>query len=119
MGNKTYRTIDEIKKDFGAPTYEGNAYINLAESIAVNKLLETRDDVLNGQVYMDSESVFSDYETITDYDDSYLIYLYGFEKDGLIYTFVTDTRGETFEFYYIQLADDSGQSTDSTVSSDE
>ena len=99
-------TFDEIASFLGQPTYVGTSYATLPEVLAVNQLNEESDGiVLNGPVDIEMTSEFSEYMDVKSYDEQYEVYLRSYQKDGLVYTFVTDQGLDTFYFYYIILAE--------------
>lgn len=100
-GDTTLNETDKITELLGIPTYEGNAYVTLPEAICINILNNTRGNAIRGLVDIDTNNEFSDYTTINSYDNQYLVYLYAYSVDGLMYTFVCSDKNEGFDFYYI------------------
>ena len=94
------RTIDEVKKVLGNITYEGESQATFAEAVAINKMLETRD-ILHGEVAMTVEKSHEDLTQVSGYDSAYDIYIYTFQKEGLVYTFVSGDRSGQFIYYSI------------------
>ena len=92
--------IEEVKTMLGQPVYEGNSTVILPEAIAINTLNDDRR-VINGRVDMDTTEVYSDDIVVNSIAPDYPVYIYTFERGGLIYSFVCRERGGKFEFYEI------------------
>ena len=105
-GLKDAKTISEINDLIGPVSFEGNAYINLPETLAINILNSNGKTVFGGKLDVFADTQYKDYVKVTGYDDNRLIYLYGYEVDGLLYTFVCDNSNSNFDFYFIQLLDE-------------
>lgn len=99
-GQSNLTTIAELKGLFGDPIYEGNSEVTMEEAVAINRLCDEKD-VLFGPVDWKKTDEYDEYSIIDSYDSSYVVYLYGFEKDGLVYTFVCSDKNDVFAFYYI------------------
>ena len=52
-----------------------------------------------------AERIYDDYYRVTDYDREKEVFLYSFEKNGLIYTFVGQDQQGTFSYYSITEAE--------------
>lgn len=104
IGESKSEKLSEISKVMGNPIYEGNSGILLPEAVAVNILNETKP-VLSGPVEMETEELFSDVSTVYTYDDTYSVYLTSYQSNGLIYTFVSNAKNDTFVFYVITKAE--------------
>ena len=100
QGNSVCDSISDLNKLFGKPVYEGNANVTLGEAVAINAMCQTTGDVLNGPVTLETENLYSDYTTVNSIED-YMIYLYSYEADGLMYNFITSKRNGNFFFYSI------------------
>ena len=98
--NMVCRTIDDVKKALGNITYEGESQATFPEAVAINKILETRD-ILHGEVAMTAEKSHEDLTQVSGYDTDYDIYIYTFQKEGLVYTFVSGDRSGQFLYYAI------------------
>lgn len=98
-GNK-YTTIDELRGIFGNPSFEGNSEVTMGEAVAINQLCTNRT-VLFGPVEMGKTEEFDEYSVIDSFDQTYTVYLYGFQKDGLLYTFLCRDKNDVFAFYSI------------------
>ena len=100
-GSKECTTIDEVRDYFGAEDYEGNSEISMPEAVALNWMVRNRG--LEAQaVDMTVNSDYSDYQEITGYDSSRLVYIHAFRKDGLLYSFICPNRTGGFWFYSIE-----------------
>ncbi len=100
-GGKTLTTIEELERFFGSEDYQGNSEVNMPEAVAINWMADNKN---SGQKKVDMElsPEFDDYLTIEGFDAAYTVYIYSFRKDGLIYTFICQDRGESFSFYSIE-----------------
>lgn len=98
-GSTACTTIAELKQYFGKASYEGNSDVTMPEAVAINQLASG----IGGTVIeMDITSVYEDYIQVNDWNDSYVVYLYSFTRDGLVYTFVCEDRDGGFFFYTIE-----------------
>ena len=99
------KTISEVEDIIGEQSFEGNAYINLPEAISINILNSNGNTVFGGKVDIEADTQYKDYIQVKGFTDR-LVYLYGYEVDGLLYTFVCEKAGSDFEYYFIQLLDE-------------
>ena len=78
----------------------------------INRLNEASDTpVINGAADIIENEVYTEYTEVSSYDTEYLVYLHSYEKDGLVYNFVSSANDSTFAFYYIlqrNQSDDAG-----------
>lgn len=100
IGKKDVDTISDLKAYFKETQYEGNSNVTLSEAVCINELSEKKD-VFSGKVEMYTEEPFDDAVQIIGYDINYVLYLYSFEKDGLIYTFYCQDKNQGFSMYSI------------------
>lgn len=99
-------TFDKIAEYLGQPVYVGSSYATLPEILCVNRLNDASDAiVLNGKANVQMSATYTEYKEVSDYDAQYEVYLRSYQKDGLIYTFVTEQGLDTFYFYYILTED--------------
>ncbi len=98
--------IQSLKAMLGDPIYEGNSAVILPEAIAINIMNDNRRTI-NGKVEMDVTEVYSDDIIVNSFDSDYPVYVYSFERGGLVYSFVCRERGGKFEFYEIMDGGDS------------
>ena len=112
IGSHDYTTFDGIKQALGEPTYVGDSYATLPELMIINRLNEASDmSVINGSADIVEDEVYTEYTEVSSYDTDYVVYLHSYEKDGLVYNFVSSPDDTTFAFYYIlqrNQADDEG-----------
>ena len=102
VGREVCRTFDELASSFGSPTYVGESFATLPELLMINRLNdESEINILGGSANITTNDVYKEYIEVTDYDTQYMVYLHSYEKDGLIYNFVSDESDDTFAFYYI------------------
>lgn len=100
-GSKECTTIDEVRDYFGAEDYEGNSEISMPEAVALNWMVRNRGLEVQ-TVDMTVNSDYSDYQEITGYDSSRMVYIHAFRKDGLLYSFICPDRTGGFWFYSIE-----------------
>lgn len=104
-GEEEYNYIAEISRLFGDAIYEGNAYLTMPEAVAIHTMNRTKT-ALHGDVSGTWEQYLQDAVTVEEYDDSYSVYLYSFEQEGVRYTFFCKDRSGKFEMYSIEKADE-------------
>lgn len=98
--------IQSLKAMLGDPIYEGNSAVILPEAIAINIMNDNRRTI-NGKVEMDVTEVYSDDIIVNSFASDYPVYVYSFERGGLVYSFVCKERGGKFAFYEIMDGGDS------------
>ena len=103
-GESEASNLDQLKKLFGAPAYEGNSNVIFPEAVAINIINEYKP-VFDGKVKTDTEENFSDDIFVNSYDRDYKVYVYTFMKGDLMYSFVSPDSNGDFEFYYITKAE--------------
>ena len=102
IGSHDYTTFDGIQQALGEPTYVGDSYATLPELMIINRLNESSElPVINGPGEIIENEVFTEYTEVENYDTDYIVYLHSYEKDGLVYNFVSSKDDPTFAFYYI------------------
>ena len=99
VGTEKFSTIEELKSYFGSENYEGQSLITMPEAVCYSQL--------SGSMATDvvTERIYDDYYRVTDYDGEKEVFLYSFEKNGLIYTFVGQDQQGTFSYYSITEAE--------------
>lgn len=97
----SYTNIGDITEAFGESAYEGNTAVSLKDAIAVNEACRERQ-ILNGRVLVQGEAVFDDVYQVEEYDGSYLVYLYVFQIDDIVYTFYTTEKNNGFDMYSME-----------------
>ncbi|MCR5453257.1 MAG: hypothetical protein K6F00_11590 [Lachnospiraceae bacterium] len=101
LGDKICTNAEQLETVFGQPSYQGESRVTLPEALAINHLND-ESPVYSGKVSMELTRTYDDYYTVSNFDRSYIVYLYTYEKDGLIYTFLTrDPLGNGFDLYFI------------------
>lgn len=100
-GDEVCSTIEQVSAHLGEAANEGNSDIVPAEAVAAHWLAE-RDAKFALQADLETTAEYEDYLTIESFDDSRMVYLYVFYKDGLIYTFVCADESGEFLFYSIE-----------------
>ncbi len=104
IGNYDYDTFDGLNQVFGEPSYVGDSYASLPELLIINKLNQDSDiQVLNGVAEVVETEVFQEYTEVASYDTDYVVYLHSYEKDGLVYNFVSLEGDPGFAFYYVMV----------------
>lgn len=96
-GEQTAFDMNAVKQILGKPSFEGNAYINLAEAVGVDYL-----GINDMGVDVIKTHPFDEAYSIENYNRNALVYLYMFEVDDLTYTFVCRDRDQEFLFYSIE-----------------
>lgn len=93
--------IEEIKSILGEPVYEGNTYLNMAETAALNSELSAIEH-LNLDLQLQTESGVENVYSVKNYNKTQRIYIYTFEYEGIQYTFYCSDKDSGFEMYMIQ-----------------
>ncbi len=99
-GGETCESVADLEQYFGMPVYEGNSDVTMPEALAINRMVEAGRG--GNAVEMEIRSEYDDYCIVDGWDASRAVYLYSFEKDGLVYTFVCGDRDGGFSFYSIE-----------------
>lgn len=100
VGTEQLDTIGQLRDYFGTEDYEGQSLVTMPEAVCYGYLTQG-----NGAYNLEMEYVYDDYRKVTGYADDAEVSLISFEKDGLIYTFVSGEQGEGFSFYSITKAE--------------
>lgn len=100
-GGRMYTGVDQLEEYFGTKDFEGNSEVTLAEALSINWLAEKQTGSAQ-TVDMELTTVLDDYLIVEGFDDTYVVYLYSFHKEGLVYTFVCQDRNDSFSFYSIE-----------------
>lgn len=97
---ESYNSINRITQAFGQPDYSGTAWVDLPETVSIN-LLAGQDNSVEG-VGIQATSTYEGVYTVTGYDKDRQMYIYSYERDGLLYTFYcTDAGVDQFFMYAI------------------
>ncbi|MDR1572716.1 MAG: hypothetical protein LBS24_00200 [Clostridiales Family XIII bacterium] len=96
LGGKDIDAINDVAAALGEPTYFGETWVTLPDSVAAN---------LSGQgqiepIDMELQRNFEDAYTVTSYDEDRQIYIYVFENDGFVYTFYCEDGNADGFFMY-------------------
>lgn len=104
LSNQVCTNLRQLISQFGDPLYYGTAWVNLTEAVAWNLLAQRQPDLLE-KVDMNARQGLEDIYTVSQYDRDFQIYLYTFEKEGLLYTFYFYGAGESdFLMYAMEKA---------------
>ena len=97
-------TIRQLQEILGEPLYYGTAWVDLPEAAAWNVLAARAPDELERVDIAAREGLEGVYE-VSDYDRDFQMYLYTFEKAGVLYTFYFNGSGESnFVMYAMEKA---------------
>lgn len=103
VDGEVFSNAKDLREHFGTPSYEGNSAVLMPEAVLINQLNEeSSEKVLFGKVDMELERTFKDVMTVKTYDDSYLLYLYSYTADNLVYTAVCKEKNGDIAFYLIE-----------------
>ncbi|MBQ7677197.1 MAG: hypothetical protein IJT32_03085 [Lachnospiraceae bacterium] len=101
-GGKRYEAFKDLESIFGEATYTGESYATLAELLMINRLNDASEvDVIGGPAEITETQKFTEYTQVSGYDENYVVWLHSYEKDGLVYNFVSAQDDNEFAFYYI------------------
>lgn len=97
------RSVNQITAAFGQPDYFGITWVNLPEAVALNLQADRAEGL--GKVAMTATESFDDVYAVEDYDKDFQLYIYSYQREGLLYTFYcTDSGVDSFFMYAIELA---------------
>ena len=97
-------SIRQLKEMLGEPMYFGTAWVNLPEAAAWNVLAARYPDEVEVVDITAREGLEGVY-TVSDYDRDFQMYLYTFEKAGVLYTFYFNGSVESnFVMYAMEKA---------------
>lgn len=99
VGTEKLSTITELRNYFDSEDYTGQSLITMPEAVCYGWLAGGRSAEVT------TERIYDDYYRVTDYDREKEVFLYSFEKNGLIYTFVGEDQQGTFSYYSISQAE--------------
>ncbi len=104
LEGKRYSNIGDIRKLLGEPLYFGTTWIELPEAVGWKKIWEKNSDTVD-ELGIDASEGLEGVFAVSDYNRDFQIYIYTFEKDGLLYTFYFNEAGESeFLMYAIEKA---------------
>lgn len=104
LDGQTFDTIAQLQSVFGEPIYFGTAWVDLPESVAINQLTQAQPELML-PVELMTEASFDNVFNVTSYDRNYQIYLYTFQRDGLLYSFYAPAAGQPgFFMYALEIA---------------
>jgi hypothetical protein len=95
LGGKDIDTVAGVAAALGEPTYFGETWATLSDSVAANLSVAEIEPV-----EMELRQDFEDAYTVTSYDENRRIYIYVFENDGFVYTFYCEGGGSDGFFMY-------------------
>lgn len=98
-------TVRQLQAELGQPLYFGTAWVNLPEVVAWNRLAKSQPDLVF-PVKLEATALLENVFSVSGYDRNAQVYLYTFEKEGLVYTFYfTEAGASEFIMYAIEKAD--------------
>lgn len=104
LEGETCSTVAQLQEKLGKPLYFGTAWVNLPETVAWNRLAKEQPDRVTA-VDMEASETLDNVFSVSSYNRDYELYLYTFEKEGLLYTFYFTGAGETeFLMYSMEKA---------------
>ncbi len=101
INGKWCSNIAQLNDALGDCFYEGNTAVYLAEAVAINAMNE-KNITLLGVVDLTATHVYRDVVNVEDYDSDYIIYIYTYKHDGLLYTFYCSEKYGSFAMYMIE-----------------
>lgn len=104
LNGREFDNIGDIRSVLGEPLYFGATWVDLPEAVAWTKLSEKYPDTAL-PVDIDATEGIENVWAVSEYDLDFEVYIYTFEKDGLLYTFYFDRAGQSeFLMYSIEKA---------------
>lgn len=99
-GDKTFTKMKEVTEYFGNPIYQGNTFASFSEMAAMELLTESI--LFQNRPRMSTSSELEDVYEVDAIPSDYEIYIYTYERDGIQYTFFTESVSDGFGFYLIE-----------------
>lgn len=99
-GAEQLTTIEELRSYFGSQDYDGQSRVTMPEAVCFGLLSRAALDC-----GVETEKLYDDYYQVTGYARDTEVYLYSFEKDDLVYTFVCESQDGGFAYYNIAALD--------------
>lgn len=103
-GNDVCKNIKDVKKLFGKALYHGNSPATLPEAIVIHTM-GSSGKTFKGPIELNYTQQYDEYCKVEGYDQEYVLYLYTFERDGLLYTFFCKDKDSEFECYSIMATE--------------
>ncbi|MBQ1844182.1 MAG: hypothetical protein II133_06240, partial [Lachnospiraceae bacterium] len=101
FGGNICTSIEQVRDVMGQPTYQGDSYATYPEVIAIYEMSKLKS-VYTGAPQIDLSQDLDDLATVKSYTLRYPVYIYTFERDGLLYSFLCkDQSGSSFDMYFI------------------
>lgn len=89
LGGKKIRAIEEIRKQTGGFSFEGNSRITMQEAVALKRGLKTK-------------GTFVDAKEVEEYEKEMILYLYMAEYNGIQYVFYSYDKQGSFVMYSME-----------------
>ncbi len=100
-GRETITDLEGLKKAWGEPAFAGNSHLTFAEAVEAQRLQKKGKEI--GIVPgLAAELLYEELYRVERYDRNALVYLTVFDRDGLIYTFVSEDAKGDFFLYLIE-----------------
>jgi hypothetical protein len=106
FGGNVCTNISQIREVMGTPTYQGDSFATYPEIAGIYEMSKLRK-IYSGTPEISFTQELDDLITVDGYDMAYPVYLYTFERDGLLYSFLTrDEAGSGFDMYFISVLEE-------------
>lgn len=92
--NTVCATVRQLKAALGEPLYYGTAWVTLPEAVALNQLAQELPERLT-RVDITATAGLENVYAVSAYDRDAQVYLYTFERAGILYTFYFAGAGES------------------------
>lgn len=100
IGKSQVGSISQLKELLGEAYYEGNAYVNMYDAVALQWYQQNKE-TMNADIGFEYVQIYNEYIEVDSYNQNALIYMYVFEIDGLNYSFFTEGISDSFYMYAI------------------
>lgn len=99
-GDDALHTMAELESCFGTPEYTGTTVAEFQDAVADWIWKKHQDE--SSELKIEMKETLKNVYQATEFEQKYELMISTFLKDGYLYTFFTDEKGEDFNFYLIE-----------------
>ncbi|MDD2973366.1 MAG: hypothetical protein PHE02_14675 [Lachnospiraceae bacterium] len=101
INGKNCSDIADLEEALGDPVYEGNSTVTMPEAVAI-KALNDSGDTFFDPIELTLDESFEDASTVENFESEFLLYLYSYRYENLVYTFYTNEKYGAIGIYQIE-----------------